>query len=313
MDFSMSAIAQQAIVKGTRDILEENAVLSESNGYLFDKYQPTSLRQVVATHLYKYWSDAGLLFDIKDIVVSPYSSLMLLEAVLETVAKPNGIILCPEGFYKSNITHVEKYGLSLVSFPSDPQQDARVLAEVLRQAIQEHRQNLCAVLLTMPGNPFVVDYDLEELQDIGKVIIEEDVKVIIDAAFHGIQPDYIPFASVKLDIQEQSYSLFNHSVTISSISKSHHAIGPYKIATAMSGNADWLASIRKRLSIPFQRETTFFAKIIIQNTPEQYIQANCQVMMERQDQAKERLQHLNQFNGITYSYVLEHIDIDNIN
>jgi hypothetical protein len=81
----------------------------------------------------------------------------------------------------------------------------------------------------------------------------------------------------------------------------------------MSGNADWLASIRKRLSIPFQRETTFFAKIIIQNTPEQYIQANCQVMMERQDQAKERLQHLNQFNGITYSYVLEHIDIDNIN
>jgi len=171
---------------------------------------PTSYRFahfLAADKLFGRLGKAGLDISMDEVVVCPYSSLVMLEAVIVTVARPGGVILCPEGFYKSNALHIEKYGMQLGLFAADPEQDARINPQHLRKAIRQYGEKLCALLLTMPGNPLVAEYSLEELKAIGRVLALEGVKVIIDSIFDQIQSDYIPLAAVNVELGGQTYPL----------------------------------------------------------------------------------------------------------
>lgn len=59
-------------------------------------------------------------------------------------------------------------------------------------------------------------------------------RVIIDAAFDGVVPDYQPLATVEVDIGGNRHSLYERTVTITGLSKGHQAIGPYKIGAAIT-------------------------------------------------------------------------------
>ena len=168
----------------------------------------------------------------------------------------DGVILCPEGFYKSNRQHIEKLGLSIRLFPAQLDRDGKIDAWHLRRAIQTHREQLCALLFTMPGNPLIATYSAEELQAIGRVVVEEDVRVIVDATLDAVVPDYVPLAAITVDSAGKPQSLFDRTVTIAGLSKGHHAVGPYKIGAAITGDARWRADIRRQLAVPLQRETT---------------------------------------------------------
>ena len=125
----MDAQVQQAVMDTTRELLAENANLLEPDGRPFDKSQPRLLRQLAADRLYARWRKAGLAVSADDVLVCPYSSLTMLEAALASVARPDGVVLCPEGFYKSNRQHIEKLGLSIRLFPAPPgsrRQDRRL-------------------------------------------------------------------------------------------------------------------------------------------------------------------------------------------
>ena len=221
----------------TRELLAENADLLEPDGRPFDKSQPRLLRQLAADRLYARWRKAGLAVSADDVLVCPYSSLTMLEAVMASVARPDGVILCPEGFYKSNRQHIEKLGLSIRLFPAPPDRDGKIDAWHLRRAIQAHREQLCALLFTMPGNPLIATYSAEELQAIGRVVVEEDVRVIVDATLDAVVPDYVPLAAITVDSAGKPQSLFDRTVTIAGLSKGHHAVGPYKIGAAITGDA----------------------------------------------------------------------------
>ena len=207
-------------------------------------------------------------------LVCPYSSLTMLEAAMASVARPDGVILCPEGFYKSNRQHIEKLGLSIRLFPARLDRDGKIDAWHLRRAIQTHREQLCALLFTMPGNPLIATYSAEELQAIGRVVVEEGARVIVDATLDAVVPDYVPLAAITVDSAGKSQSLFDRTVTIAGLSKGHHAIGPYKIGAAITGDARWRADIRRQLAVPLQRETTALARVVLEQTPEEFFQAN---------------------------------------
>lgn len=172
MNFTMHPNVQTKLLDFTRRILSESADLSEEDGRLYSKSQPKILRQLAAQKLFHRFAKVGFHIDINEVLVCPYSSLVMLEAAISTIAKPNGLILCPTGFYKSNALHIEKFGLKLQVFPADIDQDARIDPNQLQLAIQLHRADLCGILLTLPGNPFVAEYSAEELQAIGQVIVE---------------------------------------------------------------------------------------------------------------------------------------------
>ena len=50
----------------------------------------------------------------------------MLEAVMASVARADGIILCPEGFHKSVRQHIEKLGLSIRLIPAPPERDGKI-------------------------------------------------------------------------------------------------------------------------------------------------------------------------------------------
>jgi NAD/NADP transhydrogenase alpha subunit/aspartate/methionine/tyrosine aminotransferase len=286
MCFTMHPQVQTAVLEGTRLLLAGKGESLEPDGRLFDKSQPLLLRRLVADRLYRRWRAAGLTVTADEVLVCPYSSLVMLDAVLASVARPGGAILCPEGFYKSNSEHIEKLGLVIRLFPVDLDRDGRVEAWHLRRAIQTYREQLCALLLTMPGNPLVAAYTTEELHAIGRVLVEEGIRVIIDAAFDGVVPDYRPLAAVEVDIGGTRHSLYERTVTITGLSKAHHAVGPYKIGAAITGDVGWRADIRRQLTVPFQRETTALARAVLEQTPEAFFRDNRSTMSRRQAEAR---------------------------
>jgi hypothetical protein len=161
MRFTMQPQVRRAVMDVTRELLAGNASLLEPDGRPFDKSQPRLLRQLAADRLYMRWRKAGLAVSADDVLVCPYSSLTMLEAAMASVARPGGVILCPEGFYKSNRQHIEKLGLSIRLLLAPPDRDGKIDAWHLRRAIQAHREQLCALLFTMPGGLFIHHYCIE--------------------------------------------------------------------------------------------------------------------------------------------------------
>jgi len=293
----MDPNVQRRLLKVTEALLSGSANLAEADGHLYNKSQPNILRQLAADKLFGRLRKAGLDISMDEVVVCPYSSIVMLEAAIATVARPGGVILCPEGFYKSNGLHIEKYGLQLRLFTADPEKDARINPPHLRKAIREYREELCGILLTMPGNPLVAEYSLKELKAIGRVLVQEGVHVIIDSTFDQIQSDYIPLAAVNVELGGKTYRLHDQIVTITGLSKGHHSIGPFKIGVAATGDAKWRQAIKGQLTISFQRETTAMARVVIEETSEKYLKKNRRLMMERQQEAKKYYTRINQKFG----------------
>ena len=288
MRFAMHPQVQRAVTDVTRDLLAGSRSLLEPDGHPFDKSQPRILRQLAADRLYARWHKAGLAVGADDVLVCPYSGLAMLEAALASVARAGGVVLCPEGFCEGIGEHAGKLGLSMRLFPAPPGQDGKIDAWYLRRAIQVHREQLCALLLTMPGNPLTATYSAEELRAIGRVVVEEGVRAIIDATLDAVVPDYVPLAAVTVDSGGKSYSLFDRTVTIADLSKGHHAVAPYEIGAAITGDARWRADIRRQLAVPLQRETTALAQVVLELTPEEFFVENRRTLAHAQDEARQR-------------------------
>lgn len=297
MRFMMHPNVQTKILEFTQQLFSGEAYLHEINGNLYSKSQPKILRKLAIEKLFSRMGKRGLDISIDEVLVCPYSSLMMLEVAVASIARPNGIILCPEGFYKSNAHHVEKFGLKIKIFPIDFKNDAKIDPESLQEAIEQYRDNLCGLLLTIPGNPLTTDYTEAELIEIGKILVKEKIKTIVDASFEWVKPDYLPLGAINVVLNGNSYQLFEQTVTITGLSKGHHAMGPFKIGAAASGDRAWLAKMKHLLTIPFQRETTGMARIVLEETPQSYLYENQIAMMNAQKQAKLHCQRINEKFG----------------
>lgn len=297
MRFSMHPNVEKALLQVTRDMLSSSADLCEEDGSPYSKSQPEVLRRLAADRLFAPIRRAGIAVEPGDVLVCPYSSLLMLEAALAAVARPGGIVLCPRGFYKSNASHVAKVGLQIRTFPVDTRRDGRIDPRELRRALWQHHEDLCAVLLTLPGNPLVAEYSEQEIESIGRVLIDSGARVLIDAAFGAVQPPGLPLSAVTVRSNGRTFRLHERCVTVTGTSKSHHAVGPFKIGAAVTGDRVWRAAMAKQLTIPFQRETTALARVVLEETPDELIEQNRRTLMDRQREARERCDRINERFG----------------
>lgn len=268
------------------------------DGRLYDKRQPLILRELAADRLFERLSlpvdaVAGVRVRPEEVVVCPYSSTVLLEEAVATLARPGGVIVCPEGFYKSSSIHVEKYGLSIVTCPGTQDDSFRIDPVALARVLDEVRDRLCGVLLTLPGNPVVAAYSVEQLVEIGRVLVERDVPVICDMAFDRLVADHIPIAALSVSTARGPRRLYDQVLTITGNSKGYNAFGPCKLGAACSGNTEWLGELRERLTIAFQRETTHLVRAVIEHTGDEYFAANRTRMRTQFDRALRRVAELN--------------------
>ncbi|GAB0103704.1 hypothetical protein JMUB6875_26770 [Nocardia sp. JMUB6875] len=270
------------------------------DGLPYDKKQPLILRRLAADRLFARIAQPtsempGVDIDLADVIVSPYSSMVLLEEAIATLARPGGVLVCPEGYYKSVAGHITKYGLRMVISPVTADDDFRIDPEALARTLEHHaaQGDLCGVLLTLPGNPVVADYTVEQLVEIGRVLVAAEVPVICDMSFDLLVDGHIPIASIVVPTADGPVRLYDRVLTITGNSKAFNAFGPCKLGAACSGDGQWLAAIRSRLRVAFQRESTHLARATIEGTSEDYLIQNRKILRERMEFARQRVAGIN--------------------
>lgn len=293
-----SAVA--ALDLAWRELLHTEPPDEYTDGTLYHKRQPLILRELAAHKLFGRLSEPvagvpGVRVSPEEVIVCAYSSTMLLEEAVATLARPSGVIVYPEGLYKSSGIHVEKYGLRMQACPVAPDDSFKIDPELLASCLDyfAERGELCGVLLTLPGNPVFTDYSAEELLAIGRVLVAYGVPVICDMAFDCMVEQHIPIAALEIPTADGVRRLYDQVLTITGNSKGYNAFGPCKLGAACSGNVEWLAQVRERLTISFQRESTHLARAIVEHTPADYFAHNRVRMLEQLDRAQGHIAAIN--------------------
>lgn len=296
--------AEQALQRAWNEIIDKTFPAEYSDYELYDKSQPLILRQLASNKLFSNLSNPvpqvpGINVKPDEVVVCPYSSMELIEKALATIARPSGIIVCPEGFYKSFGLVARKYGLSIISSRNKDDGSFKIDAVEFKKCLAATKASgdLCLVLLTYPGNPVVSEYSLEELLEIGNVLAEIDVPVICDMAFDQMVDTYIPLASLQIATAKGTVRLFDRILSVTGNSKGYNAFGPCKFGAATTGNQAWLKQIRKRLLVPFQRETTHLVRAVIEHTPESYFEQNRKLMRRQYREVDAHIMRINKRFG----------------
>ncbi|MCM6778087.1 pyridoxal phosphate-dependent aminotransferase [Nocardia sp. CDC159] len=277
--------AAAALERAWREVVTGHPAPDYLDGLLYDKRQPLVLRELAAQRLFRRLRNPadgvpGVRVAPDEVVVCPYSSTMLLEEAIATLARPGGVIVCPEGFYKSAGPHIQKFGLRIIACPATPDDEFKICPEALASCLAEYRARgeLCGVMLTLPGNPVVARYSTAEVLAIGRVLAEADVPVICDMAFDQMVAEYVPIAAVEVSTARGPVRLYDRVLSITGNSKGYNAFGPCKMGAACTGDTEWLTRLRARLTVAFQRETTHLARAVIEHTPEEYFRDNRAVM-----------------------------------
>ena len=283
MGFPLHPTASAAIVRVMRELAECTHPLAEADGTLYSKDQPKILQGLCAEHIFDRFRTAPPMHGIpgrtvlaEEVLVIPYSALAMFEAVMSALADeaPGGVVLCPAGFYKEYHQHIQKFGLKLAQFETDIWDNCRIDPAILRAAIRRVRASgevLAAIGLTIPGNPLIAEYSVDELRGLGRVLVEEDARAVVDASFDKIVPTYVPLAAVDVEVDGERHSLYERVMTISGLSKSHMAFGPLKIGVACCGSKHWRDAVRAMATLTFQRETTALAASLLETTPTSYV------------------------------------------
>lgn len=264
----------------------------------YDKRQPLELRESAAARLFDRLHRpadgvAGVRVRPDEVVVCPYSSMLMLEEVIATVVRPGGVIVCPEGFYKNFATHIAKFDVRVVVPEATPDDSFRIDPIALARELARHGDAVCAVLLTLPGNPVVTQYSADELREIAGVLAAAEVPVVCDMAFDRIVGGHIPLAALEVPTAHGSVRLYDRMVTVTGNSKGYNAFGPCKLGAACTGDAQWLERIRARLTIAFQRESTHLVRAVLDHTPDAYFEHNRKLVREQFDTALDRIAAIN--------------------
>ncbi|WP_181065174.1 pyridoxal phosphate-dependent aminotransferase [Nocardia nova] len=264
----------------------------------YDKRQPLELRESAAAHLFDRLHRpadgvTGVRVRPEEVVVCPYSSMLMLEEVIATVVRPGGVIVCPEGFYKNFATHIAKFDVRVVVPEATPDDSFRIDPMALARELERHGDAVCAVLLTLPGNPVVTRYSSDELRELAAVLVAADVPVVCDMAFDRIVGGHIPLAALEVPTAQGPVRLYDRMVTVTGNSKGYNAFGPCKLGAACSGDSRWLERIRARLTIAFQRESTHLVRAVLDHTPDAYFEHNRKLVREQFDTALERIAAIN--------------------
>lgn len=297
----LDANAERALRRAWDELLTKSLPADYSNDKLYDKRQPLILQQLAADNLFSRLSYptpeiSGIQVRPEEVIVCPYSSMVLIEEALATLARPNGVVVCPEGFYKNFGLSDRKLGLQIVTCPNTADNAFKVDAKALSACLASARStgNLCGILLTLPGNPVVSTYSLEELMAIGRTLIHADVPIVLDMAFDRLVTDYVPLASLCIPTPSGEIRLYDRILSITGNSKGYNAFGPCKIGAACSGNQIWLKQLYNRLTVSFQRETTHLSRAVIAHTEGAYFEHNTRLMQKQHDIALGHIRHINQ-------------------
>jgi aspartate aminotransferase len=177
----------------TPDFIKEAAVQALKEG--FTKYTPVSgmeeLKEAVAQ---RFRQDLGLDYQAKDVVITCGGKHALYN-IAQALWGPGDEVIIPAPYWVSYPPMVQLAGAEPVIVATREANGFKLTPEELLQAITPRTR---AIILNSPSNPTGAVYSREELEALGRVVLDKDLTVISDDIYDKILFDGRKFCNMAM-------------------------------------------------------------------------------------------------------------------
>lgn len=182
----------------------------------------------------KFKRDNGLEYQTNQIVVSVGAKHALYNA-FQVLCQPGDEVILPAPYWVSYIEQIKLSGAEAVIVEAKEENGFKLTPEELRQAITPKTR---VFLLNSPSNPTGSVYTRDELEVLGKVLLEHNLTIVSDEIYEKLLYDgleHISIASISPELKE-------NTVVINGVSKAYamtgwrigYAAAPVAVAKAMA-------------------------------------------------------------------------------
>lgn len=292
------------VLQALKDIL--HSLYTNGTGAGREKFQPEELVRAAKKYLVDTVLDHALQVKVKidNVVISHLSSTMLFKSVLKSFCKNRNYAIITAPYFKGYPRYASDVGVKLYSIELFDDTDYKLVPEELEKHILLlGPERVGALIMVLPVNPFGSVYSRKELEELSKILLKYNIKIISDELFHQTTIDHVSIANIMVD-QE---SMLDHSFVIFGNSKSHNVGSIGRIGVGISGNKTIINEVRNIVNNalpPFQQDFIFAACAVLENTTKEDIELNRRAILSKLHYANQVIDKINKELGGEYIMVL---------
>jgi aspartate aminotransferase len=238
------------------------------------KYTPSAgLPALKKAIIKKFEADQGLTYKLNEIIVGN-GAKHVLYTLFQVLLNDGDEVIIPTPYWVSYPEQVKLAGGVPVYIEGLEQNQFKVTPEQLKSAITK---NTKAVIINSPSNPTGVLYTAEELYELGKVCLEENILIVSDEIYEKL----VYGENKHVSIAQLSPELKDQTIVINGVSKSHSMTG-WRIGYA-AGNKVIIEAMTNLASHSTSNPTTTaqYAAIAAYNGSQQPVEAMRQAFEKR--------------------------------
>ncbi len=248
------------------------AVESMNEGYT--KYTPSAgLPALKKAIIKKFEQDQGLTYKPNEIIVGN-GAKHALYTLFQVILNDGDEVIIPTPYWVSYPEQVKLAGGVPVYIEGSEENQFKITPEQLIKAITKKTK---AVIINSPSNPTGVLYTAEELLELGKICLKENILIVSDEIY-----EKLVYGGVKhISIAELSPELKEQTIVINGVSKSHSMTG-WRIGYA-AGNKEIIEAMTNLASHSTSNPTTTaqYASIAAYNGPQEPVEEMRQAFEKR--------------------------------
>ena len=218
----------------TPSYIKDAAIKAIQQG--FTKYTPASgtdeLKKIICEKLYR---DNNLKYEPSQIVVSCGAKHSLYN-IIQAICDKGDEVLIPSPYWLSYPEMVRLAGATPIFMETDEKDNFKVSPAKLKNYITK---NTKALILNSPSNPTGCVYSQDELKEIGRIVLKNNILVISDEIYEKIIFDERKHVSIAA-VDE---NIFRNTVVVNGVSKSFAMTG-WRIGYAASLKDDLITAIK---------------------------------------------------------------------
>jgi len=239
------------------------AIDSMNKGYT--KYTPSGgLPALKEAIIQKLQRDNQLTYKQNEIIVG-VGAKHVLYTLFQVILNEGDEVIIPIPYWVSYPERVKLAGGVPVYIESSREQNFKITAEQLKQAITDKTK---AIIINSPSNPSGMVYSREELEELAQVALEHNILIVSDEIYekliyNGIE--HFSIAQISEEIKKQT-------IVINGVAKSHSMTG-WRIGYA-AGNAEIIKAMTDLASHSTSNPTTTsqYAAIEAYNGPQDSVE-----------------------------------------
>jgi len=192
------------------------AVKSMNEGHT--KYTPSAgLPALKKTIINKFVADQGLTYKPNEVIVGN-GAKHVLYTLFQVILNDGDEVIIPTPYWVSYPEQVKLAGGVPVYVEGLEQNNFKITPQQLKEAVTDKTK---AVIINSPSNPTGVLYTEQELLELGKICLAEDILIVSDEIYEKL----VYFGAKHVSIAELSPELKEQTIVINGVSKSHSMTG----------------------------------------------------------------------------------------